>query len=152
MQQGRELLAPVFVALTHCAASAIIACMKSLILSGALFLVLSSACTSQPAPATSVIPTPSTPAPSATLVASPSPTATSAPSPTPTFTPTPQPEQALREPQEAMRNGDYGTAIQKYQAVIDGSATPDQIEEALIGQAYATARSGDSSSAIDLFT
>jgi soluble lytic murein transglycosylase len=51
-----------------------------------------------------------------------------------------------------MRDGDFGAAIQKYQAVIDGSATSDQIEEALIDRAYATARSGDPVSAIDLFT
>ena len=125
--------------------------MKSFFLPVALSLVLLSACTSQPAPAASVIPTPGVPAPSATstplggaqAVASPSPTATSAPSPTPTFTPTPQPDQALREARQAMRDGDFGTAIQKYQAVIDGSATPDQIEEALVNRAVATARSGD---------
>jgi soluble lytic murein transglycosylase len=49
-----------------------------------------------------------------------------------------------------MRDGDFSMAIQKYQAVIDGSATPDQIEEALVDRAYAMARSGDPASAIDL--
>jgi TolA-binding protein len=58
----------------------------------------------------------------------------------------------LREAQQAMRDGDFAVALQKYQAVIDGSATPDQIEQALIDRAYATAQAGDPSSAIDLFT
>ena len=126
--------------------------MKSLLLPIALSLALLSACTSQPAPAASVSSTPGAPAPSATRVTSPSPTATSTPAPTPTFTPTPQPDQALREARQALHDGDFSTAIQKYQAVIDGSATPDQIEAALIDQAYATTRSGDPASAADLFT
>ncbi len=36
--------------------------------------------------------------------------------------------------------------------MIDGSSAPDQIEQARIDQAYATARSGDPQSAIDLLT
>ena len=51
-----------------------------------------------------------------------------------------------------MHDGDFSTAIQKYQALIDGSPNFDHLEEALIDRAYATARSGDPSSAIDLFT
>ncbi len=51
-----------------------------------------------------------------------------------------------------MRDGDFSTAIQKYQAVIDGSGTPDQIEVAQLGLAVGTARSGDPQGAIDLFT
>ena len=74
------------------------------------------------------------------------------PSPTPTFTPTPQPEQAMKEAALSLRDGDYSTAIQKYQAVINGSAAPDQIEIAQLNLAVATARSGDPATAIDLFT
>lgn len=138
--------------LTCRAASTIIAHMKSLFLSVALSLVLLSACASQPAPVISAINTPTVPAASATPTVPPSPTATATPSPTPTFTPTPQPEQVLQEAALALRDGDYSTAIQKYQAVINGSATPDQIETAQLSLAVATARSGDASGAIDLFT
>ncbi len=129
----------------------------------ALSVILLSACTSQSIPSpltTSTLVAPPTPVASATstplggaqAAVPPSPTATSTPLPTPTFTPTPQPAEALREAQQAMRDGDFTVALQKYQAVIDGSATPDQIEQALIDRAYATARSGDSTSAADLFT
>ena len=143
--------------LTRCAVSAIIARMKSLFLSITLSLILLSACSSQPAPAINVTPAGTAPAPSATPIVPPSPTAVTAtatvtPTPTPTHTPTPQPEQALREAALALRDGDYSTAIQKYQAVISGSAAPDQIEAAQLNLAVATARSGDAPGAIDLFT
>jgi TolA-binding protein len=129
--------------------------MKSLLLSISLSLILLSACNSQPAPvpvATNVPVTLTMPVASATPIVSSSPTATSMPLPTPTFTPTPLPDQALREARQAMHDGDYSTAIQKYQALIDGAPSSDHLEEALIDRAYATARSGDPSSAIDLFT
>jgi len=51
-----------------------------------------------------------------------------------------------------MHDGDFSTAIQKYQALIDGAPASDHLEEVLIDRAYATARSGDPASAIDLFT
>ncbi len=51
-----------------------------------------------------------------------------------------------------MRDGDYDAAIQKYQSVIDGSPTPDQLELARLNLAVATAQSGDISGAIDQFT
>ena len=119
-----------------------------------LAIIFLAACSSQTAPTPQAT---NTPAPSATPIVSPSPTAavaaaTATPPPTSTATPTPQPDQAMREAQLAMRDGDFDTALQKYQAVIDGSAAPDQIEQALIDRASATARSGDPTSAIDLFT
>jgi soluble lytic murein transglycosylase len=129
--------------------------MKSLFLLFSLSLILLSACTSQPAPsplATSTLPDPVTPAASATPINSLDPTATATPQPTPTFTPTPLPDEALREARQAMHDGDFSTAIQKYQALIDGSPNSDHLEEALIDRAYATARSGDPASAIELFT
>jgi soluble lytic murein transglycosylase len=138
--------------LTHAHVSVIIARMKSLGLSITLSLILLSACSSQPAPTINVTPTSRPPAASATPTVPPSPTATATPSPTPTFTPTPKPEQAMQEAALALRDGDFGTAIQKYQAVINGSATPDQIETAQLNLAVATARSGDAPGAIELFT
>jgi len=51
-----------------------------------------------------------------------------------------------------MHDGDFNTAIQKYQALIDGAPSSDHLEEALIDRAYATAQSGNAASAIDLFT
>jgi soluble lytic murein transglycosylase len=129
--------------------------MKSFSLSITLSLILLSACTSQPAPsplATSVPATSAPPTASIAPIVSPSPTATSTPLPTSTFTPTPLPDQAYREARQAMRDGDFSMAIQKYQALIDGAPASDRLEEALIDRAYATARSGDPSSAIDLFT
>jgi soluble lytic murein transglycosylase len=128
--------------------------MKALILSIVVACLLS-ACTSQSIPsplATSIPAASATPAASAASIVSPSPTVTATPLPTPTFTPTPQPDEALREAQKAMQDGDFAVAIQKYQAVIDGSATADQIEQASIDRAYATAQAGDPASAIDLFT
>jgi soluble lytic murein transglycosylase len=92
------------------------------------------------------------PAASATPIVPLSPTATATPLPTPTFTPTPLPDEALHAARQAMHDGDFSTAIQKYQALIDGAPNSDHLEEALIDRAYATARSGDPSSAIDLFT
>jgi soluble lytic murein transglycosylase len=141
--------------LTQGHVSAIIARMKALLLSITLSLVLLSACTSQPAPsplATSTAVVAITPAASATSIVSPSPTATATPQPTLTFTPTPQPDQALREARQALHDGDFSVAIHKYQALIDGAPNSDHLEEALIDRAYATARSGEPSSAIDLFT
>ncbi len=88
----------------------------------------------------------------ATATVPPRPTATSTPLPTPTFTPTPQPEQAMVEAAGALRDGEFSAAIQKYQAVLDGSSTPDQVEQARLDQAYATARSGDPQVAIKLLT
>ncbi len=58
----------------------------------------------------------------------------------------------MREAALALRDGDYSLAIQKYQAVISGSAAPDQIEAAQLNLAVATARSGDTPGAIELFT
>ena len=135
------------VRLTRPAVSAIIARMKTrLFLLAIIFLA---ACSSQTAPTPQMT---STPAPSATPIVSPSPTATPAPTATATATPTPQPDQALREAQLALRDGDFSAALQKYQAVIDGAASLDQIEQALIDRAFATARSGDPTSAIEFFT
>jgi soluble lytic murein transglycosylase len=51
----------------------------------------------------------------------------------------------------ALRDGDFSTAIQKYQAVLNGSAASDQIEAAQLNLAVATARSGDTNGAQDLF-
>ncbi len=51
-----------------------------------------------------------------------------------------------------MHDGDFSTALQKFQAFIDGAPQSDQMEAALIDRAYATARSGDPAAAIDLFT
>ncbi len=130
--------------------------MKALFLA-LVMMILLTACSL----ASNVTPTPiktdtpvgtATFAPPATSTDPPSPTATATPLPTPTFTPTPQPEQALREAQQAQQDGDFSTTIQKSQAVIDGSSSSDQIEQARIDQAYATAQSGDPRSAIDLLT
>jgi soluble lytic murein transglycosylase len=129
--------------------------MKSLIRSIPLSLLLLSACASQPAPAPLAT---NAPADSANPIGSLTPTATAAatatatPQPAPTFTPTPRPDQALHEARQAMHDGDFSTAILKYQALIDGAPASDHLEEALIDRAYATARSGDPASAIDLFT
>jgi soluble lytic murein transglycosylase len=128
--------------------------MKSLLLSITLSLILLSACNSQPAPSPLATNAPAdltAPAASATPIDLPSPTATATPPP-PTFTPTPQPDQALREARQAMHDGDFSTAIQKYQALIAGSPNSDHLEEALIDRAYATVRSGDPAAAIELFT
>ncbi len=48
-----------------------------------------------------------------------------------------------------MRDGDYDTALQKYQSVIGGSPAPDQLELAQLGSAVATARNDDLSDATD---
>src|SRR5512139_1213330 len=129
--------------------------MKPLLLAFSLALFLLSACTSQPAPSPLATNTPAasaTPIGSLTPTATATVTATATPQPTPTFTPTPQPAEALREARQAMHDGDFSMAIQKYQALIDGAPASDHLEEALIDRAYATARWGDPSSAIDLFT
>jgi soluble lytic murein transglycosylase len=126
--------------------------MKPHLLSIALSLMLLSACSSQPAPAISVIPTRTVSVASATSTVPPSSTATATPSPTSTFTPTPKPEQALQDAALALRDGDFNTAIQKYQAVINGSAAPDQIEAAQLNLAVAMVRSGDEPGAIELLT
>jgi soluble lytic murein transglycosylase len=126
--------------------------MKSLLPSLTLLLILLSACASQPAPAINATHTSTIPTASVTPTVTPSPTATSTPSPTPTFTPTPLPEQAMKDAALSLRDGNYSTAMQKYQVVIGGSASPDQIEAAQLGLAVATARSGDASGAIALLT
>jgi soluble lytic murein transglycosylase len=130
--------------------------MKTLFL---FVLILLAACSSPSAPT----PPATTPQPtnilaaSATPIGSSSPIATATlppptPLPTATFTPTPQPEQAWREARQALHDGDFSTAIQKYQALIDGAPASEHLEEALIDRAYATARSGDPATAIELFT
>ena len=124
----------------------------SLILPLALIVLAACGVPSQPTPIAANTPAPSaipTSQAGAQAAVDPSPTATATPVPTPTVTP--QPAQALRDAAQSMHDGDYDTAIQKYQSVIGGASTPDQRELAQLALAVATARNGDVPGTLALF-
>ena len=75
------------------------------------------------------------------------PTATSTPKPTPTPTPTPRPAVHLAQADRAMFNGDYGTALQEYQAVLSMPASSDETGTAQLGAARAQLLAGNGSAA-----
>ena len=119
------------------------------ILPGILFLLAALACSytslgNQPLP--TLVTSPSGTLPTRVIAVNTS-TPTLTPTPTATATPTPLPAVRLERANRAMFNGDYDTALQEYNAILNGSASTDETRAAQLGAAKAKLRAGDDSAA-----
>jgi soluble lytic murein transglycosylase len=79
------------------------------------------------------------------------PTATITPTPLPTPTPTPEPEARLDKANQAFLDGDYKSAGQEYQNVIDFSQDASLKAQAQVKLARLAYLEGDSTKALDFF-
>ncbi|MFQ6100462.1 MAG: transglycosylase SLT domain-containing protein [Anaerolineae bacterium] len=89
------------------------------------------------------------PPPSATATATP--TKTPTPIPTSTPTPTPDPAEWFSEATQAMRDGDYKTAVEIYRSLLALPLDEENAERAWLGLGTADLRDGDYLSATDTF-
>ena len=123
--------------------------VRLMILAGTLLLIATLACSytslgNQPLP--TLVASPSGTLPTRVIAVNTS-TPTLTPTPTATATPTPLPAVRLERANRAMFNGDYDTALQEYNAILNGSASTDETRAAQLGAAKAKLRASDDSAA-----
>jgi soluble lytic murein transglycosylase len=104
--------------------------MRKLGITLLVFLLSVQACTLPQRVSTNPTST-ATPVPIDTSTPSPIPTATS--TPIPTFTPTPAPEVRVASADQALVNGDYGTALAEYTSARNSSSDPSIEAASLLG-------------------